>query len=351
MNSVTTTVFNGTSFVAKSLMARLGKRGSRLVIGHRGPDYDVSKFRVVGGLGQVYFARYDLKDEDTLADAMRYSDVVVNLVGKLQETKNFSFDELHVEGARRMARVARQVGVKKFIHFSSLNASPNPPSVLLKGGSRFLKSKYYGELAVREEFPEAVIIRPSNIFGERDNFFNHYTAQSRSLWTKKLAVWDYFFECQKQPVFINDVVDAVDRIIMDDSTQGKTYQAVGPHKYEMYDLVAFMRECSGRGKLNHEHMITNLRWNVVMRAAITIFSKIQKYPFCTWERVEVDCLPDQIDPDLPTIADLGVKLTEIELLWQILGHYRPRPVRYEVPYESAIQIDLPKRVASLQGYA
>jgi len=55
--------------------------------------------------------------------------------------RNYSFDEVHVEGARRIARAAKEMGVEKLIHISSLNASPNPQAVLKRDGSDFLKSK------------------------------------------------------------------------------------------------------------------------------------------------------------------------------------------------------------------
>jgi len=46
-----------------------------------------------------------------------------------------------VEGAQRLARIARESGVEKFIHVSHLNAQPHPLSKYVKGGSKYLKSK------------------------------------------------------------------------------------------------------------------------------------------------------------------------------------------------------------------
>lgn len=121
-------------------------------------------------LGQVLFQPYNLRDEKSIEKAVRYSNVVINLVGRDWETKNFKFNDVHVEGAKRLARIARQAGVKRFIHVSALNACENPKPHLFKGGSQFLKSKYLSELAVLEEFPNAVIFRPSDIYGQEDRF-------------------------------------------------------------------------------------------------------------------------------------------------------------------------------------
>lgn len=343
-NGITATVFNGNGFVSRSLIARLGKTGTQIVIGYRGASYDEEKLKICGDLGQIYFSHYNMKDEQSLYEAMEHSNVVINTTGKIQETRNFPFNEVHVEGPRRMARIAREIGVKKFIHFSSMNVSPNPTPWCLKKGSQFLKSKYHGELAVREEFPDAIIFRPADILGEADDFVNHFTLLQRCRYTRKLPIWDYYDGVEKQPVWINDVVSGVERAILDDSANGKTFQAIGPYRYDFYELIEYIRACGGQGKKYDEGEITNLRWDIGLRTMITVAEKLQKYPFCTWERVERDCHTDVVDPNLPTLSDLGVQLTPLETQISVLAHYRPREHRVEIPFESAMSIELPRKL-------
>lgn len=344
-NGITATVFGASGFVARNLIARLGKIGSQIVLAYRGSLYEVEKNRVAADLGHMYYSHFFLKDEKSIHEALRYSNVVINLIGKESETRNFSFDEVHVEGARRLARIAREAGVRKFIHFSSLNANPNPTPICLKNGSQFLRSKYYGELAVREEFPDAVIIRPADIIGEQDRFLNHYTSFQRGLFSRKMPLWDYYDGVEKQPIFVRNVVDGVEKAIFDGSANGEIIQAVGPHRYKFEDLIEYIRACSGRGQKYDNCEITNLRWNLPMRIAISMVEKFQKYPFMTWERVERDSTSDYVSPNLPTLTDFGVELDSVERHIQHLGYYRPRDHRVEVPYESALHIDLPARLS------
>lgn len=338
------TVFNGMGFLSRHVIGRLGQAGAQLVIAHRGSPYFDEKLRVAGGLGQVYFAHYHLKDEESLYKAMQYSNVVVNCIGQMNETKNFSFDELYIDGSRRMARIAREVGVEKFIHISSLNVSPNPKPHLLKTGSRVLKAKYFGELAVREEFPEAIIFRPADMVGEQDDFINHYTSLVRQRLTHTVAIWDYYDGVTKQPVFVRDVAKAIEYAISDRSADGKTFQAVGPYRYDFYDLIEYIRACGGVGAKNGDGTISNLRWDFLMRAIITITNKLQKRPYYTWERVERDLTTDYVDPRLPTLKDLGVELTPLEEHIKMYAFYRPREIRYEIPFEASERIDRPRRL-------
>lgn len=169
-NGVVATVFGATGFTGRYICNRLGKIGSQLIIPYRADFYEAMRLKLCGDLGQVLFQPYHLNDEKSIEKAVRYSNVVINLVGRDWETKNFKFNDVHVEGARRIARIAKEAGVKRFIHVSALNASEKPKPHLLKKGSGFLQSKWKGEMAVREEFPEAVIFRPADIYGQEDRF-------------------------------------------------------------------------------------------------------------------------------------------------------------------------------------
>ena len=337
-----TTVFNGTSMIGMNLIPRLAKAGSQMVIAYRGSIYDNEHLKVAAGPGQVFFSHYHLQDEDSLREAMRHSNIVVNTVGKMNETRNFSFWDVHVEGPRLMARVAREMGVEKFIHISAMNCSPHPTPWVLKNGSQFLRTKYYGELAVREEFPEAIIFRPSDIVGERDSFVNHFTSTYRSRYTYKCPLWDYYDGVEKQPVFIRDLNAAIEAAILNDSANGKTFQAVGPHRYRLYDLVEYIRASGGQGVM-HYCEITNMRWDL-LRFTTSILERIQKYPFITWERVERDCISDEIDPKLPTLKELGIRMTPIERVIEVLAFARPREQRVEYVYETRPIVPLPERL-------
>lgn len=118
------------------------------------------------------------------------------------------------------------MGVERLIHVSALNADPNPKGHIMSGGSKFLRSKYMGEEAVRKEFPDATIIRPADIFGSDDRFLNYYA----HIWRRQarsLPLWRKGEQTVKQPVFASDVAQAIVNCAKDPDTAGKTYQAIG----------------------------------------------------------------------------------------------------------------------------
>lgn len=118
------------------------------------------------------------------------------------------------------------MGVERLIHVSALNANPQPNGHIIKTGSKFLRSKYWGEVAVKEEFPTATIIRPSDIYGAEDRFLRYYS----SYWRRQLRaipVWHNGDKTVKQPVYVSDVAQAIVTCCKDPDTAGQIYQAVG----------------------------------------------------------------------------------------------------------------------------
>ena len=125
--------------------------------------------KLVGDLGQVLFSPFYLKDEASIKKAVKYSNVVINLIGRHFETRNFSYDDVHVKGARAIAKACKEVGVERLIHVSALK-NEEPQSFYYRKPIDFFPSKLRGELAVLDEFPDATIVRPASMFGWYDKF-------------------------------------------------------------------------------------------------------------------------------------------------------------------------------------
>lgn len=225
-NGMVATVFGNTGFLGRYVCNKLGKIGTQMILPYRCDQYETGRLKCTGDLGQVLFQQFDLRDEASIRKSVKHSNVVINLVGRDWETPNFTFDEVHVEGSRRLARICREMGVERFIHLSSLNVTPNPEPILLSSGSQFLRSKYFGELAVREEFPEATIIRPSDTYGQEDRFLRLYASNWRHQ-MRGVPLWKKGEHTEKQPVFCSDVAQGIVNAARDSDTAGKVYQAIG----------------------------------------------------------------------------------------------------------------------------
>ena len=156
----TATVFGATGFLGRYIVQRLAQRGCTVVVPFR-EEMAKRHLKVTGDLGRVVFMEFDLRNTPSLEESVRHSDVVFNLIGRDYPTKNFDFEDVHVEGAERIAEAVAKYDVDRFIHISSYNADK-------KSSSEFYRTKARGEEVVRSIFPETTIVRPAPLYGFED---------------------------------------------------------------------------------------------------------------------------------------------------------------------------------------
>ncbi|XP_064599885.1 NADH dehydrogenase [ubiquinone] 1 alpha subcomplex subunit 9, mitochondrial-like [Liolophura sinensis] len=324
-SGIVATVFGASGFVGSYVVNKLGKIGSQVIIPYRGDPYDVAPLKLCGDLGQILFLPYELRNEESVRQAMQYSNVVVNLIGREYETKNYKLNDVNVEGSRRIARLARECGVSRLIHFSALNASLNPQIIYMKQGSQYLITKAKGELAVKEEFPDATIFRPADIYGQEDRFLRYYSNYWRRSTSNSLGLWKKGRQTIKQPVFVSDVAAGVVAAIRDPSTAGKTFEIVGPHRYYLCDIIDYIYKL-----MRYEDFkITNV--SPLLKLTATVMGMMPNYPRFNMEKVEAEHVTDVVT-GLPNLEDLGVELTRLE----DRADYELKPYRLYAYYEDKL---------------
>ncbi|VBB31028.1 unnamed protein product [Acanthocheilonema viteae] len=341
------TVFGCTGLLGKLLINRLAKEGHQIILPSRQEPYYTRHLRVHGELGQVLLLPFQLKDEESIRQAIRYSNVVVNLIGTRYETKNYSFEATHIEGAQRIARIAKEMGIQKFIHMSAMNASKDTPPTLYNKPSQFLRTKGLGEQVVREEFPSATIIRPSMMYGGNyDAFINYFLALQRIPHRSVIYVYKKGEHTYKMPIWVGDVSKGVEKTIVDPHAIGKTYEFVGPHCYKLSELIDYMYDRAHlSSRFPHRHY-RRRNLNYLYRAyvaAVELPYKFFRNPSplsLEWIRV-VECTSDVLT-GCPTLEDLGItRLVEFELTggkhaYFCVNHYNELEVTepYPLPLRS-----------------
>jgi NADH dehydrogenase (ubiquinone) 1 alpha subcomplex subunit 9 len=253
--------------------------------------------------------------------------VVINMVGKFHETKhivptrrvtgelsrvNFSYEDTNVTFPRQLAKLAKEAGVETFVHVSSLGASPD-------SASAFNRSKYRGELAVREEFPNAIIIRPGTLFGSEDKFLNPIA--------KSIVQFEKFFLLNQgqnlvQPTYVADVSEAIMQVIRRyEEFEGKTIHLAGPSEYTYKEIVEFVAD------------IINVNvdlYDTPPHLALLAGHVLNQLPFPTFTadtmaRITEDTYIKEADAGkLLTFSNLGMEPSSMDrLAFNYLYGYRP----------------------------
>ncbi|KAK0047567.1 NADH dehydrogenase [ubiquinone] 1 alpha subcomplex subunit 9 mitochondrial [Biomphalaria pfeifferi] len=348
-SGVVATVFGANGFLGRYVCNKLGKIGSQVIIPYRCDANEVERLRLVGDLGQVLFFPFQLRDEESIRKTVQYSNVVINLIGREYETKNFKYSDVHVAGARRLARIAKESGVQTFVHVSHLNAKKDIQKVWKT--SEFLKTKYESELAVREEFPEAIIFKPSDMFGAEDQFLNYFNYYSRWTvfgqlipWKSGLPIWKNGEYTIKQPVYVADVAEGIIKAILNPDMAGQTIQCVGPQRYYLADIVDYVISILRR---EHGLVRTNRTFWIRLRAALLDY--IPSRPWYNPDKLEREALTDWTVPGMLTLEDLGVTLTPFDDMAKFLLHPYRQYAYYQEKMGEFADPEPPKPAEFYQG--
>jgi NADH dehydrogenase len=234
----TVVVFGGTGFLGQRLVHRLVAEGVIVRVAVRQPDGAQSALPAAD-LAQVTFVRADVRDQASVAAALEGADAVINAVSAYVEKGDVTFEAVHVRGAETVAREAARLGVARLVLISGIGADP-------QSRSPYIRSRGRGELAVQQVFPDATIVRPSAMFGPGDAMFGTLANLARLLPVLPLIGGG---RTRLQPVYVEDVAEAVARILADPGTVGRTYELGGPAVYTLRDLVRFTLHVTGKRRL------------------------------------------------------------------------------------------------------
>ncbi len=209
------TIYGGSGFVGRYIVQRMARAGWRVRVAVRRPN-EAMFVKTYGTVGQVEPVLCNIRDDDSVRASATGADAVVNCVGTFDAGGKNNFDAVQNEGAARIARIAAEEGVARMVHISAIGAD-------VDSESEYARSKALGEAAVQEAFPNAVILRPSVIFGSEDAFFNRFAKMARLSPVLPL----FGAETRFQPVYVDDVAHAAAKGALGEAEPG-TYELGGP---------------------------------------------------------------------------------------------------------------------------
>ncbi|OBT90831.1 NADH-ubiquinone oxidoreductase 40 kDa subunit, mitochondrial [Pseudogymnoascus sp. 03VT05] len=306
----TATVFGATGFLGRYIVNRLARQGCTVIIPYR-EEMAKRHLKVTGDLGRVIFMEYDLRNTESLEESVRHSDIVYNLVGRSYPTKNFDLEDVHVEGAERIADAVAKYDVDRFVHVSSYNADVNSTS-------EFYRTKARGESVVRSIFPETTIVRPAPMFGFEDRLLHKLAGVTNLLTSNNM-------EERYKPVHVIDVGHALEKMLNDDSTASQTYELFGPKDYSTAEIAELV------DKEIHKHRRHINLPKSILKPAATILNKALWWPVLSGDEIEREFIDQHIDPTAKTFKDLDIEPADLaNLTFHYLQSYRSAAF-YDLP--------------------
>lgn len=316
------TIFGGSGFVGRYIARRMAKEGWRVRVATRRPN-EAMFVKPYGAVGQVEPVFCNIRDDASVDAVMAGADAVVNCVGILARDGKNTFDSIQVEGAGRIARLAAGRGISRMVHISAIGADP-------ESESDYARTKAEGESAVLAAMPDAVILRPSIIFGPEDGFFNRFASMTR--FGPVLPVVGA--QTRFQPVYVDDVAQAAVAGVLGKAKPG-IYELGGPDVNSFRELMQEMLQVVRRRRL-----VLNIPFPIARIMALG-FDILNAATFglvpaqITRDQVRNLANDNIVSEGAQGFAELGIRPTSLEaVLPEYLWRFRPSG-QYDAIKESA----------------
>lgn len=305
------TIYGGSGFVGRYIARRMAKEGWRVRVAVRRPN-EAMFVKPYGAVGQVEPILCNIRDEASVQAAMVGADAVVNCVGILAEDGKNKFDPVQHEGAERIARLAAAAGIDAMVHLSAIGAEAESESA-------YAQSKALGEEGVLAHMPNAMILRPSVIFGPEDGFFNRFAGMARMGPVLPLVGGATEF----QPVYVDDVAEAAVQGIL--GREQGVYELGGPEAKPLQSWIADMLSVIHRRRLviNLPFFVGRLMgfgFDLLQTLTVGLFSN----SVLTRDQVKLLRKDNVVSADAKTLEDLGISATPASaILEDYLWRFRP----------------------------
>jgi NADH dehydrogenase len=317
------TIYGGSGFVGRYIARRMAKAGWRVRVAVRRPNEAIF-VKPYGVVGQVEPVPCNIRDDASVRSVMQGADAVVNCVGILAELGKNKFDAVQAEGAERVARIAAESGIETMVHISAIGADEG-------ADSDYARTKALGEAGVRVHRPNAVILRPSIVFGHEDQFFNRFASMSRLGPILPVVGADTKF----QPVYVDDVAHAAVSAITECVEPG-TYELGGPQVATFRELMTLMLSVIRRRKwvLNVPFFAARIM-AFFFDMAQTLSAGLLRNTMITRDQVKNLANDNVVAEDAKGFAEIGITPRAMEaVLPDYLWRFRPSG-QYDAIKESA----------------
>jgi len=288
------TILGGGGFIGRYLVRNLTKKNYRCIISTR-KAFQKGYLKTQATPGAIELIDWNPNNFSALKEAIKNSDIVINLIGILYETRKQKFYNIHTNIPEAVAKICLESDVKKFIHVSAIGANENSKSL-------YQKSKYQGEVKALNNFKNTVIIRPSVVCGTEDNFTNLFSKLS-ILPVIPIVGINYKF----QPILVNDVADAIVKSIEMKDNESKIYEIGGPNVISFGDMVKSILKT-----INKKRFVVSMPMPIAkIQSAITDLLPFP--PILTKDQCQILSEADNIvSNDHLTLKDLDIEPSDVE---------------------------------------
>ena len=286
-------ILGGTGFLGNKLISSLLNDNLQiyLLVRNRRARNDLQKYEPNPN---IKIFDWNGTDSKIIQKILKEVNSVINLCGILYENRNGDFDRVHSDLPSILGELCSKNKIETLVHVSALGVSEF-------SDSKYSRSKAIGDKRLLENFPKAKILRPSLLFGKGDNFFGQFSKMSSISPVLPLISKNTKF----QPIFVNDVVLAIIKLISKKDIKGNVFEIGGKFVYTFQELLQILLDIK-----NIKRLLIPLNPDLMIFPAFFL-QLLPKPPF-TVDQMKLLRKDNIVNRNLPGLESLGIKATNMK---------------------------------------
>ena len=287
-------IFGAGGFIGKHLMRQLTKLDYRVKVATRNP-YLKGYLKPLGNPGQIELFKINIFNPNDVKQILKNSDIAINLVGILYETRKQKFNQIHSQFPYLLSNLCNELGIKNLVHVSALGVKE-------KHVSQYMQSKLQGEKNIQDTFKSSVILRPSVVFGPEDKFFNTFASIAQFSPVLPLIGGG---KTKFAPIYVGDVAKAIVKALELNNSEPEIYELGGSKNYSFKELMEILLI-----EIKKKRFLIPVPFG--MAKFQSYFLQMMPNPLLTPDQVEMLKYNNIVSGDYPTLKDLGISGTSIQ---------------------------------------
>ena len=287
-------IFGAGGFIGKHLMRQLTKLDYRVKVATRNP-YLKGYLKPLGNPGQIELFKINIFNPNDVKQILKNSDIAINLVGILYETRKQKFNQIHSQFPYLLSNLCNELGIKNLVHVSALGVKE-------RHTSQYIQTKLQGEKNIQETFKPSVILRPSLVFGPEDKFFNTFASIAQFSPALPLIGGG---RTKFAPIYVGDVAKAIVKVLELNNSGSKIYELGGPENYSFKELMEILLT-----EIKKKRFLVPIPFSAAKFQSY--FLQMMPNPLLTPDQVEMLKYNNIVSGNYPTLKDLGITGTAIQ---------------------------------------
>ena len=287
-------IFGAGGFIGKHLMRQLTKLDYRVKVATRNP-YLKGYLKPLGNPGQIELFKINIFNPNDVKQILKNSDIAINLVGILYETRKQKFNQIHSQFPYLLSNLCNELGIKNLVHVSALGVKE-------RHTSQYIQTKLQGEKNIQETFKPSVILRPSLVFGPEDKFFNTFASIAQFSPALPLIGGG---KTKFAPIYVGDITKTIVKTLELNNSEPKIYELGGPKNYSFKELMEILLT-----EIKKKRFLIPIPFSLAKFNSY--FLQMMPNPLLTPDQVEMLKYNNIVSGDYPTLKDLGITGTTIQ---------------------------------------